>query len=45
MPDQWRISKLVPIAKKVKGEFRGINLLVTAYKIYAKLISVKGWTR
>jgi sorting nexin-29 len=39
MPDQWRLSKLIPVPKKEIGQYRGINLLVSAYKIYANIIS------
>ena len=38
IPDIWRKSFLVPVPKKDPGEFRGINLLCSAYKIYAKII-------
>lgn len=38
IPDQWREALLVAIAKATPGEFRGINLLCSGYKVYAKLM-------
>jgi Reverse transcriptase (RNA-dependent DNA polymerase)/Endonuclease/Exonuclease/phosphatase family len=39
LPSVWRLSKLMPIPKKTKGDFRGINILSAGYKIYASIIN------
>jgi hypothetical protein len=41
IPEEWRKALLVPIPKSIPGDYRGINLLCSAYKIYAKLILFK----
>jgi len=42
IPEDWKKSIIVPIHKRgdpnVSGNYRGISLLCTAYKIYAELI-------
>jgi hypothetical protein len=42
IPDSWRNAKLVPVPKpKSDGQFRGISLCCSAYKIYASsLLSI-----
>jgi exonuclease III len=40
IPDKWRVAKLVPIPKP-GGDYRGISLLSTGYKIYAKILTIK----
>jgi exonuclease III len=38
IPDQWRHAIMVPVPKKQRGEYRGVSLLCSAYKVYSKLL-------
>jgi sorting nexin-29 len=48
IPEEWRIAVVVPIYKKGDrkncNNYRGISLLNTGYKIYAKIITQRVMT-